>query len=432
MTVNLSETKMGNFKDYYLWFQGLFYFLQGFSLTGIMVFLTFQLAVTWGLNYAEIATITVLVTIPIFLKMIPGLLSDRVPIGKFGRRKPYIILGTFLTIPGYILISIIKEFSWMFIASYLLVMIAWVFIDGTLDALTVDITPPEKIDKMQGFAVTGRMLGYAAGGISGVLLANKIGWSYMLLIMGAFSVGQGLIGLVYPEPKNIGALLTEIPLKKVFKETFGSSRSWMNFAFAILILVSGGIAGLTNAFVLSEKGWGSTEELILLYGFLVMVQNIAAGVGAFVYGYLGPKIKNKRNYFIVSGVVIWALILPMIALIFTSSTAVIFLVNVGLGAAMGITIVVAQSLAQKECPRSIEGFYFATLTSFMNIGQVMAGPMIIGAFSVSLGLIPAIYTLIPVTVVAVVLGILISKKAEESCDDLVDPTSKPDSTASDL
>ena len=73
---------------------------------------------------------------------------------------------------------------------------------------------------MQGFAVTGRMLGYGAGGFFGVLLANQIGWSYMLIIMGAFSVAQGLLGLIYPEPKDIGALLTEMPVKKVFKETF--------------------------------------------------------------------------------------------------------------------------------------------------------------------------------------------------------------------
>ena len=195
----------------------------------------------------------------------------------------------------------------------------------------------------------------------------------------------------------------------------------MNFIFAVLILVSGGHGGLTNAYILTEKNWGANEETLLLYGVLVLITNIGAGVGAFVYGNLSSKIKNKKTYFILSGVVIWILILPMISLLFTSSIIVIFIAKAFSGAAMGITIVVAQSLAQKECPRSIEGFYFATLTSFMNIGQVMVGPMIVGFFSGSLGLIQSVFTLIPITAIAIVLGILISKKEGESC---VDPTTK--------
>ena len=61
--------------------------------------------------------------------MFGGLWSDRVPVGRWGRRKPYIYLGGLLFIPGYLLLIEIQAFGIAWVAAILLFVIAWLLAD---------------------------------------------------------------------------------------------------------------------------------------------------------------------------------------------------------------------------------------------------------------------------------------------------------------
>ncbi len=128
-----NETKVQNWKKSYFWIQALFYFLQGVFLAGISQYGNFRLA-EWAIPLAQQATFTAVTGIPAFLKLFFGLLTDRVVIGKWGRRKPYIVLGLVLSIPAYIFYLTTDGYMGLFIAQTL-AFVAWAIVDTTTGCL---------------------------------------------------------------------------------------------------------------------------------------------------------------------------------------------------------------------------------------------------------------------------------------------------------
>ena len=107
--LTLDQRKQRNFKNYYFYVELLFYVLQGIYVAGLQVYIVYYTTNVFKLDYAAIATVTALSGLPTYLKMFTGLLSDRVPVGKFGRRKPYLIMGGVLFIPAFIVLSTITH-----------------------------------------------------------------------------------------------------------------------------------------------------------------------------------------------------------------------------------------------------------------------------------------------------------------------------------
>ena len=153
----MSETgieisKEDNWKPSFLWLEGLSYFFQGFYIVGLQIYLQYQMSTVWSLNFQIIAIVTAVVGIPAFLKMFSGLLSDRFAIGKWGRRKPYVIFGAVLYLPSFVLLILIRDFSVVWLLAVGIAMTAWMLVDSALDGLTVDITPEKEVFHSQELA----------------------------------------------------------------------------------------------------------------------------------------------------------------------------------------------------------------------------------------------------------------------------------------
>lgn len=161
LSIFSDEYKSSHWKNMYFWIEAVFYFLQGLFLAGLSAYGNVRMA-EWAIPLAQQATLTALTGIPAYLKMFIGLLSDRVIVGKWGRRKPYLILGLIIAIPSYIFFITTQNFTGLLIGQTL-AFLAWAFSDTTLDALTVDITPQEYDSRMQSYAQGGRYLGMAIG-----------------------------------------------------------------------------------------------------------------------------------------------------------------------------------------------------------------------------------------------------------------------------
>ncbi len=82
--LTLDERKRRNFRNYFFYVEGLFYILQGIYVAGLQVYVVYYTTNVFKLDYATIATVTALSGLPTYLKMFTGLLSDRVPVGRFG------------------------------------------------------------------------------------------------------------------------------------------------------------------------------------------------------------------------------------------------------------------------------------------------------------------------------------------------------------
>lgn len=126
------------------------------------------------LPFGTIALLNATVVAPVFLKMIPLAFCDRYPMGKYGRRRPYMLIAAVVYALCFAVLSLITTFNLLWMVMVVVSMIAWVVADGSFDGLTIDVTPPSKAGVMQGVAWGGRGLGAALGGVVFALMVTRI------------------------------------------------------------------------------------------------------------------------------------------------------------------------------------------------------------------------------------------------------------------
>jgi MFS family permease len=416
--------KQENWQDYFVWLEGIFYFFQGFYLVGVQVYMGVMMA-EWELPLTAQATIGAIAMAPAFLKMFTGLLSDRVPIYKWGRRKPYIILGAVLYVPAFVMLLSIKEFSNLWIAAIAVAMAAWVLVDGTLDALTVDVTPDEKTGTMQGAANGARAFGMGLGFLVVPILGPKTDWTPVLIIIGAFAIIQAVTVMFFREiPITRKDLREELPVGRVLKETFGKAQSWLSIGFAFFVLGPSAIRAVASSYLLTIEGWSESEQLMQAYGIVNVVSFLGVFAGSMVVGRIISKYKNNFKVFVLISAFAWLLMSSwMLLMKLDASPVLVGIIQLLYGFGSGLIVTSAYSVVMQVCPTSIEGFFFATLTSFMNIGYGAIAPVLITRLGNVFGsVIPAFYVALVYTVIALVFLFFILKglnKKQEPIEDIV-------------
>ena len=398
-TISINEERMMNWKPLYVWLEALFYFFQGFYFMGFQIYISVYTADIWGLDYQTIASVTAVMMLPAYLKMFTGLLSDRIPIGSYGRRKPYLAFGGILYIPAFILLVLIQDFSFIWILVIMLVMMGWVLVDGTLDALTVDITPEEYAKTMQSAANSGRYLGMALGGITVSVLAPVISWPLAVILIGIFATIQVVVTMFFQEPPTTEEVLEKLPLGTILRETFGHKRSWLGFLFSICFMGAFGMAAMLGPYMLQEVTIVDTPT----FGVLTTIANLGTVFGAMGFGLVSRRINvTPKIYWIVTGVA-WLLVTPWLLVNPSSDFIMLAIANLSLGTARGMITVLTYIIVMRLCPTSIEGFMFATLTSFMNVGLAVLAPQMVARFEPILGMMPALFTLLPFSIIGLLL-----------------------------
>jgi len=416
--------KQENWQDYFVWLEGIFYFFQGFYLVGVQVYMGVMMA-EWELPLTAQATIGAIAMAPAFLKMFTGLLSDRVPIYKWGRRKPYIILGAVLYVPAFVMLLSIKEFSNLWIAAIAMAMAAWVLVDGTLDALTVDVTPDEKTGTMQGAANGARAFGMGLGFLIVPILGPKTDWTPVLIIIGVFAIIQAVTVMFFREiPITRKDLREELPAGRVLKETFGKAQSWLSIGFAFFVLGPSAIRAVASSYLLTIEGWSESEQLMQAYGIVNVVSFLGVFAGSMVVGRIISKYKNNFKVFVLISAFAWVLMSSwMLLMKLDASPVLVGIIQFLYGFGSGLIVTSAYSVVMQVCPTSIEGFFFATLTSFMNIGYGAVAPVLITRLGDVFGsVIPAFYVALVYTVIALVFLFFILKglnKKQEPIEDTV-------------
>jgi predicted MFS family arabinose efflux permease len=406
------EYRSKHWQNKYLWVEAVFYFLQGLFLAGIGAYGTVRMA-EWAIPLTQQATLTALTGIPAFLKMFIGLLTDRVVIGKWGRRKPYLILGVLLAVPSYIVYLTTRNFTGLLIGQTLAVL-AWAFADTTLDALTVDITPKEHHSRMQSSAQGGRYLGMAIGAGIVPVLGPIIGWMTVIIIIGMFGILMPITALIIREGK-----ITPMDLKggmalgHMMKVVFTSKAVWVGILISIFMF--GGIsANLVGNYVLSNFHWADDPFKLKWYGIASTIGTLGIMIGAMAGGTLFRRYKfTLRAVGIFTGVFI---LLNLPYLLFEANpdnvylyTTAAFLRNIG----YGIMVITTYTIVMRVSMPSVEGFSFALMTSVMNIGTAVISAKILGAILPKMGITPSLLILSLAVVVAVVFYGLIHKELDD-------------------
>ncbi len=397
--------KERNWRNSYYWLEGIFYFFQGFYMTGLTTFVGVSLA-NWKVPLATQAIITAAIGIPTYLKLFTGLLSDRVPVGSWGRRKPYIVLGILVYLPAFLAVTAITEFSNLWTICIIGAFAAWVLVDGTLDAMTVDVTPEARAGTMQGVANASRYGGMAVGFLIVPALGPIIGWASVALLIGAAAVLQSIAALFFKEvPITREEISAKLPLGKVFKAVFGKPIAWAGMGFSLFFQgAMAGIGQFISPFLLTTLGWNKSPQLLQMYGYTNVAAYVAMVGGSILFRKQINKYRRDFRFYAIVSVVCWVLMATwLLVYIDPTNVTYVFIAQFCSGLARGLTAVLTYAVVMMLCPESIEGFMFATLTSFMNIGQATLVPNTITALAPSLGgVVPAFFSAVPYTI----LGLL--------------------------
>ncbi len=407
--------KADNWRQAFLWLQGVFYFFQGFYWAGSYLYIMVSMGM-WSVPIATQATVGAILGIPTYIKMFPALISDRVPIGRWGRRKPYIIMGLLLYLPGYALLISTREFSALWVGAIVVALVAWMLVDGVLDALTVDITPQEKIGRMQSVASASRLAGVALSSLVVPFLGAQWGWTAVLVLLGGCALIQSSVTLLYKEtPISRELLARYTPLGKVVKASFGQPLMWVSMAFALFFTANRGFGNLINAYLLTELGWSGQADMVQYFGLLRLLGALSGVIGAVLMGRIAPKRFLSVKFTAVYLVFFWLAITPwFLVMRAPDNLLLITLAKIIFGFTGGINSVLTLTVAMRACPPSLEGFMFATIVAMGDVGNLTLGPKTVTAFSPVLGgLVPAFFTLIPYGALSVVFMRMVLRGLEK-------------------
>lgn len=398
--LTLNQRRQNNFKKSFFLIEGGFYFFQGIFASGLQVFFTFYMTQVFDLDITIIAAITAMTGVPMYLKMFTGLLSDKVPIGKFGRRKPYILLGGIAFVIAFAFLIGLSKFSSLWVFAFILCNVAFVIVDGTADALTVDITPDEYTTKMQGIANAGRYAGMAVGIIIGSFLSEIIGWVPVIVILGVAAILQAGAAMLFREIETVSEKTNELSFAQSFKLGFGNKGAILGLFFSVLFMGSFGVTYIINPVLMENV---STN----VYGIANLVGYIVVALSAYFTGIVVNKFGGVTNkiIFILYGL-IWLFMVPWLFVLGNwDNTVAVILAQTCMGVSRGIVTVVTYSVLMRLCSEALEGFMFAIFTSLMNVGQLALTPNIVAYFGNTLGwgMISALFVMMPIMLIGVLL-----------------------------
>ncbi|MCP4761737.1 MAG: MFS transporter [archaeon] len=393
--IKKEKYRQEHWKKKYMYSISAFYLFQGFYAMSLGAYQRSMMgANNWNLDFGLIAIMNAVLVIPNYLKMFTGLLSDYLPIGKWGRRRPYIFIGAILYIPCFIGLTMITDVEYIGIWIFLIILIQWVWVlvDGTLDALSVDITPIERMGRVQGSNWAAYGLGALVGTLIYGIIAQFVNIPTAIAIVGFFAVFQGISGLMVKEPPVDKG---DLPTKADIVQEFSKKEVWIGLLFTFIMNATFGLYPFFQIYL---------ENYIQLDTLTAMIGVGFAMIGFFIGSIAGGKYIDKigaKKAVLPAVVLFWLGIIPWWFLNSESPFIVIAIVAIICGFVLGTAMVPGNRIAMELANPKMGGFMFATFASASNAGQAILGSLMIGTFEGIVGMPAAVLTLIPFTVAGI-------------------------------
>lgn len=366
MSDQFSEAYLeSNWKEWYLAIQGFFYFSQGVAMVAIIVLPLFMQNIL-GQSPEDSLKYYGIIMIPWGVKIIYGLLTDNVSLGKFGRRKPYIIIGGLIGLVGWIILPFTHSMG-SFLVLAILISVCIALIDATLDSLAVDITPQKRRGAMQAVGWGMRGAGMAlAGFIFGIIM--KAGyWKIIYVLPGVMLLISCAVILFFPEKKvSVEDKIVQTDWK-MYRKAFSKSTTWWVTLFMIL---SG--TGITVISVLTVFLKDQTELDLGSVGTGISLFALGMFVGAGIIGFLGDYLP-LIPVLIGTSVVYGGMIATMFVISSTTSNAIIYTIVIFIGAINGGYEATQMRIGMEHSVGPVGGTLYNWFMSISNLGQMTLG-----------------------------------------------------------
>lgn len=231
--------------------------------------------------------------VAVLVQALMGLLSDQ-STSKFGKRRPFIAIGTFGEVLIYVLIGFTAGMDgmtgyWFLFALYTLSMVTANTAHAATQGIIPDLVPEEKRGRFSGFKALFELplpLIFVSFVIGKMVSAGNI-WGAIFTLIIVLIVCLLLTLTIKEEP------LTEKPTKMDWNPII--RLVLMTAAFTVIILASGFIVRQIMNLILAGGSTTSTI-LVMIVGLLGMLVAIGVGVWSSVSISIGEKIKDHHNF----------------------------------------------------------------------------------------------------------------------------------------
>jgi MFS family permease len=263
---------------------------------------------------------------------IVGAISDRLTT-PVGRRRPIMIGGTLLTLPGLLVLATAQSYG-QIIVGYAIVQFFFNAAGAAFAGIIPDVVPAQDFGRASGFLATMVQLGSGAGLFANGLFtgAHLDRWIYLafavvmvlsLVPTTLAAAGEGIHPPPPRESKPLGAAIHEF-----FRPMLGGDFAWVIFT---RFFVSAGITAVAyylNNFFRDVVGVSDPGQFTSYWFLVVLLVAIPFGLAG---GYFSDRMKKRKIFVFASGGFQAFVALGFIAF-FPKAMPIVF----GLGAAYGI------------------------------------------------------------------------------------------------
>lgn len=263
-----------------------------------------------NLSAAEIGSYIAVISIPWSLKIINAPLMDRFTFLPMGRRRPWVLLGQFGLMVGFILLALVPDPAhnlYLLMSLGFIVNLFTVIQDIAVDGMAIDILPVNQQARANGLMWGSKTIGISVSVSLGSWMINEFGFfqaissfSIFIFLIMLFPIflrereGEKLLPWTKGETSKISANLQlhswKVITKSLIKIFFLPVSFLMGVGVFSLAIGDGLIDALLPIFTVKNLNWLDTE-----YSQVFATAKLIAGIlGMFVGGALIDFFGKKR------------------------------------------------------------------------------------------------------------------------------------------
>lgn len=372
------------YKDYYTAIFSVNYLFQGVDQSMFAVIIPIYLIQFIGvLDAAAIAFLGSIISIPWVLKVIFGIMGDKIGSKKIGRRRPWIISMVSLAGLMWIILGVPGLFTkenamTIFTIMGLLIFFGVAFGDTIVDGLILDICPKEKLGRVSGLTWGLRSVGAIAGGPAfAILVIGGLSVPALFVIVGIFTILSSLLTILVKEPKDY----PEVKIGLHLKEMFNNKRDWKTYGFAMFAAIVDSVAVIfVSLFILikmnliesigTSLSLTSTDPFIyLVQAFITTIISFGVIIGAIAGGQISDKIMRKLSVYLAYLITTVSLLLMLIPAAWIILLCFSILVGCAVGWRQSSYAGVVTEIS-KQHPE-MDSTYYSLTNAFANLGGVI-------------------------------------------------------------
>lgn len=312
----------------------------------------------------------------LFILPFVGAYSDRIWT-RFGRRKPFIMIGAPLALIGFIGIPLFLGGSLLlFMGAIFITLFAMDLFRTPVVSLMPDITPSPKRSQANGMInLMGGIGGVLAFAVGGILFKVSVGAPfYFGGIVMLIACGIVVLFIKEPKPESVEPVEGKPGLIGSFKTIIkDNDKSALYLLGAIFFWFLGynALEVFFTSFAVNVLGVDSGEATFLLAYF-----SLAIIITAPIAGYVGGKVGRKRT--MIVGIIAFAILLAYGYTITSVSHVKIMLLLSGISWSMILvnSLPMVLDMAPQDRLGAYTGLYYLSAQSSAIVGPVLSGKII--------------------------------------------------------